>query len=139
MFRPVHPSRTASDVSLVSVMDLSRLVVAFCSSAYEDPALRARFFNALFAGAGWDEPWVSPLPKPRETNLLFVFRSVANAFQDGAHLNGGSGGAWTLETLARIGDAPYTILTNNLRTSVATITFKCVFCTLCAVVVWWLV
>ena len=101
-------------------MDLSRLVVAFCPTAYEDPALKARFFNALFDGASWNEPWSSPLPKPRETNLLFLFRSVANAFQDGMALGDG---AWAQSVLDKLGDAPYTILTNNLRISLATITF----------------
>ena len=73
-------------------MDLSRLVVAFCPTAYEDQALQTRFFNALFAGAGWSEPWSSPLPKPRETNLLFLFRSLANFFQDGVKIGDGT---WT--------------------------------------------
>lgn len=76
------------------VMDLSRLVVAFCPTAYAEPALRARFFTALFAGASWAEPWTSPLAKPRETNLLFLFRAVANAFQDGLALGDG---AWMAE------------------------------------------
>ena len=71
-------------------MDLSRLVLAFCPTAYADPPLRARFVAALFDGAQWNDPWVSPLPKPRETNLLFLFRSLANILQDGVVLGDGS-------------------------------------------------
>ena len=71
-------------------MDLSRLVSAFCPTAYADAALRARFVTALYTGAHWNEPWTSPLPKPRETNLLFLFRSLANIFQDGVVLGDGS-------------------------------------------------
>lgn len=76
-------------VHVPTVMDLSRLVLAFCPTAYVDPALRSRFFAALFKGAGWNEPWSTPLPKPRETNLLFLFRSLANVFQDGTTLADG--------------------------------------------------
>ncbi len=75
-------------------MDLSRLVSAFCPTAYADSALRARFVTALYTGAHWNEPWTSPLPKPRETNLLFLFRSLANIFQDGVVMDDG---AWVQE------------------------------------------
>lgn len=77
-----------------AVMDLSRLVLAFCPTAYSDPTLRSKFFTAVFNGASWNEPWTSPLPKPRETNLLFLFRSLANVFQDGTVL---TDGAWVQE------------------------------------------
>ena len=80
---------------MYAVMDLSRLVVAFCPTAYADPALRSKFFTAVFNGASWNEPWASPLPKSRETNLLFLLRSLANVFQDGATL--ADGGAWVSE------------------------------------------
>lgn len=78
----------------MAVMDLSRLVLAFCPTAYADPALRSRFFAALFKGASWNEPWSSPLPKQRETNTLFLLRSLANVFQDGTTLKDG---AWVQE------------------------------------------
>ncbi|KAI0748494.1 phospholipase A-2-activating protein [Daedaleopsis nitida] len=106
---------------LFPLMDLSRLVLAFCPTAYADPALRSRFFTAVFNGAGWDEPWTSPLPKPRETNLLFLFRSLANVFQDGTAL---ADGAWVQEVLDTLGGAPYAVLTNSLRVSLATIMFN---------------
>ncbi|KAI0807771.1 phospholipase A-2-activating protein [Fomes fomentarius] len=106
---------------LFPLMDLSRLVLAFCPTAYSDPTLRSKFFTAVFNGASWNEPWTSPLPKPRETNLLFLFRSLANVFQDGTVL---TDGAWVQEILDTLGGAPYTILTNSLRVSLATILFN---------------
>ncbi|EJF66161.1 phospholipase A-2-activating protein [Dichomitus squalens LYAD-421 SS1] len=106
---------------LFPLMDLSRLVLAFCPTAYADAALRARFVAALFGGAQWSDPWVSPLPKPRETNLLFLFRSLANIFQDGVVLGDG---VWVQETLDKIGGAPYMVLTNSLRVSLATNLFN---------------
>ncbi|RPD66480.1 phospholipase A-2-activating protein [Lentinus tigrinus ALCF2SS1-7] len=106
---------------LFPLMDLSRLVLAFCPTAYVDPPLRARFFAALFKGAGWNEPWSTPLPKSRETNLLFLFRSLANVFQDGTTL---SDGAWVQEVLDTLGGTPYPVLTNSLRVSLATILFN---------------
>ncbi|CDO73615.1 hypothetical protein BN946_scf185014.g85 [Trametes cinnabarina] len=103
------------------LMDLSRLVLAFCPTAYSDPALRSRFFAALFHGASWNEPWSSPLPKQRETNTLFLLRSLANVFQDGTTLKDG---AWVQEVLKTLGEVPYTVLTNSLRVSLATILFN---------------
>ncbi|KAI0636627.1 phospholipase A-2-activating protein [Trametes polyzona] len=103
------------------LMDLSRLVLAFCATAYADPALRSRFFAALFKGASWNEPWSSPLPKQRETNTLFLLRSLANVFQDGTTLKDG---AWVQEVLNTLGEVPYTVLTNSLRVSLATILFN---------------
>ncbi|TFK94785.1 phospholipase A-2-activating protein [Polyporus arcularius HHB13444] len=110
---------------LFPLMDLSRLVLAFCPTAYLDPALRARFFAALFKGAGWHDPWSTPLPKSRETNLLFLLRSLANVFQDGTTL---TDGAWAQEILDTLGGIPYPVLTNSLRVSLATILFN-VSCT----------
>ncbi|KAI0362495.1 phospholipase A-2-activating protein [Trametes cingulata] len=107
------------------LMDLSRLVLAFCPTAYSDPALRTRFFAALFKGASWNEPWSSPLPKQRETNTLFLLRSLANVFQDGTTLKDG---AWVQEVLNTLGEVPYSVLTNSLRVSLTTILFN-VSCT----------
>ncbi|KAH9852688.1 phospholipase A-2-activating protein [Lenzites betulinus] len=103
------------------LMDLSRLVLAFCPTAYTDGALRSRFFAALFLGASWNEPWSSPLPKQRETNTLFLLRSLANVFQDGTTL---LDGAWVQEVLNTLGEVPYTTLTNSLRVSLTTILFN---------------
>ncbi|KAH9945813.1 phospholipase A-2-activating protein [Epithele typhae] len=106
---------------LFPLMDLSRLVVAHAPSAYADSAVRARFFAALFHGASWAEPWSSPLPKSRETNMLFLFRALANAIQENATAGDGK---WLEEIIDKVGDAPYTVLTNNLRVSLATVMFN---------------
>jgi phospholipase A-2-activating protein len=50
-----------------------------------------RFVQALFKSSEWTAPWSSPLPKVRETNILLVLRTLANAFQEGT----GPGAAWS--------------------------------------------
>ncbi|OBZ65658.1 Phospholipase A-2-activating protein [Grifola frondosa] len=103
------------------LLDLSRLVLAFCPSAYAEPALRARLFAALFAGAEWRDPWAIPLPKHRETNVLFLLRALANVFQDSTAVGDG---VWVKELLDALGEAPYAVLTKPLRVALATILFN---------------
>ena len=69
------------------MIDLARLLLGFCPSAFQTSGLKEKFIEGLFKSAEWNTPWTSPLSKTRETNTLLVFRSVANAFQDGAALN----------------------------------------------------
>ena len=71
------------------MIDLSRLVTGYCPDAFAAPGLRERFFKALFKAAEWSEPGSSPLPKYRETNNLLLFRTLANAFQEGAPVTKG--------------------------------------------------
>jgi phospholipase A-2-activating protein len=72
------------------VIDLSRLVSGYCASAFTAPGQKERFFEALFKAADWNSPWTPPLPKYRETNVLLVLRSLANAFQEGAEFTEGN-------------------------------------------------
>lgn len=72
-------------------MDLSRLTLAYCSHAFTDPDVKARFITALFRAAEWQEAWSVPLPKPRETNVLLLLRGLANAYHDGTALGPGIG------------------------------------------------
>ena len=51
-----------------TVIDLSRLVVFYCPSAFTPPDLRSRFLEALFKASEWTMPWTTPIPKHRETN-----------------------------------------------------------------------
>ena len=76
------------------MVDLSRLVIGYCAPAYSDPKLRQDFLTALFQAAEFNEPWTSPIPKSRETNVLLLLRGVANLFQDDTTLGGADSGAW---------------------------------------------
>jgi hypothetical protein len=80
-----------------TVIDLSRLVVFYCPSAFTPPDLRSRFLEALFKASEWTMPWTTPIPKHRETNVLLLLRTVANSFQEGTPIGKG---AWVLEVRA---------------------------------------
>jgi phospholipase A-2-activating protein len=62
------------------VIDLGRLILAFCGPTFSTPRLREKFVEALFKASEWNTPWSSPIPKTRETNTLLLFRSLANVF-----------------------------------------------------------
>ncbi|KAI0782211.1 phospholipase A-2-activating protein [Abortiporus biennis] len=103
------------------VMDLSRLVVGYCSNLLADTAIREKFISALFHGADWSEPWQIPLPKPRETNVLLLFRALANGFQDDTIIGNG---VWVHQILEKLGEVPYTTLTGAQRVALATVLFN---------------
>jgi phospholipase A-2-activating protein len=69
------------------VIDLGRLLLGFCPDVFGTPQVKEKFIEALFKAAEWEAPWTSPLPKTRETNILLLFRSLANAFQEGTKLD----------------------------------------------------
>jgi len=106
---------------LFPLMDLIRLIIGFCPDAYADPAVRSRLITALFKAAEWSEPWTQPLPKHRETNTLFLIRAFANMFQEGSSLGDG---AWVVELLNTLGEAPYALLPKGTRVALATVLFN---------------
>jgi len=64
------------------VIDLSRLLLGYCPEAFSADGLRDQFADALFKAADWSASWALPLPKPRETNMLLLLRTLCNAFQE---------------------------------------------------------
>lgn len=86
----IHQSAFVSWLTVFSVVDLSRLLTGFCPEAFNSPGLRERFFEALFKASEWEVSWELPLSKPRETNILLLFRTLANVFQE----NISSEGTW---------------------------------------------
>ena len=66
-----------------SVIDLSRLVTGYYPDSLASPELKERFFEALFKASEWTGSWSLPLSKAKETNILLLFRTLANAFQEG--------------------------------------------------------
>jgi phospholipase A-2-activating protein len=70
------------------VIDLSRLLAGFCHTAFATLGLKDRFFEALFKASEWNTSWALPLPKHRETNILLLFRTIANIFQEETTLDG---------------------------------------------------
>ncbi|KAF8643795.1 hypothetical protein AX16_008814 [Volvariella volvacea WC 439] len=90
---PLSPSHVEAIINILErwppsqrfpVIDLGRLLAGFSPDVLRDTALKTRFLASLFAAAEWTEPWTSSLPKPRETNILLVFRTLANLFQEGS-------------------------------------------------------
>lgn len=72
------------------VIDLSRLLTGFCPDVLETPGLKLQFFEALFKASEWSASWTAPLPKARETNILLLFRTLANTFQEGTTIGEGT-------------------------------------------------
>ncbi|KAL6305276.1 phospholipase A-2-activating protein [Sparassis latifolia] len=102
------------------VMDLCRLLVGFCPDCNADHALKIRLSEALFHSAEWGEAWTSPLPKQKETNVLFLFRALANMLQDSVERDE----TWVKGVLNELGEVPYSVLTKTLRVALATILFN---------------
>lgn len=73
------------------VMDLSRLVVAYCANALAALGNREKIFDCLFNASDWSSVVSrgSPMLKPQETNVLLLLRTITNYFQDGILLNDG--------------------------------------------------
>ncbi|KIJ69132.1 hypothetical protein HYDPIDRAFT_172598 [Hydnomerulius pinastri MD-312] len=102
------------------VMDLSRLVVAYCADAPAAPGGREKFFSCLFKASEWSSV-VSPMPKAQETNVLLLFRTVANCFQDGTPVNEGQ---WVTKVFEALAQAPYQFLTKTQRVALASVLFN---------------
>ncbi|KAI0949929.1 hypothetical protein AcV7_008555 [Taiwanofungus camphoratus] len=106
--------------SLYPVMDLGRLLISFCPHYIEDTALKRRFFQAMYDASMWEEPWVAPLLKSRETNNLFLLRALANAYQETT----ANDYAWIKQVLHLLRDPPYGLLTKAQHVAMATILFN---------------
>jgi phospholipase A-2-activating protein len=74
----------------MAVMDLSRLVVAYCGEV-PAPGGRERLVDSLFKASDWSSVVSSktPMSKAQETNSLLLLRTVANCFQEGTSVNEG--------------------------------------------------
>jgi len=103
------------------VIDLSRLVTGYCPDAFASPELKERFFEALFRASDWTASWSLPLSKPKETNILLLFRALANVFQEGTTINDG---VWVQQVFNALSQAPYLSLTKAQRVALATILFN---------------
>ncbi|KAJ7217028.1 phospholipase A-2-activating protein [Mycena pura] len=99
------------------VLDLARLVVAYCPEAVRPPGLKEQLFDALFKAAEWATPWAPAPTKPAEMNLMLVFRALANVAQEAA---GATDGPWLGQMLKFVAEAPYQALTTTQRKPRAT-------------------
>ncbi|KAJ7073982.1 phospholipase A-2-activating protein [Mycena amicta] len=102
------------------VLDLARLVVAFCPEAVRPAGLKERFFSALFSAADWTSSSAPPLPspsKPAEMNVMLVLRALANVMQEAA---GAADGAWLAGVLNMVSEAGYDKLSPTQRKPRAT-------------------
>ncbi|TFY60426.1 hypothetical protein EVJ58_g5154 [Rhodofomes roseus] len=108
--------------SLFPVMDLGRLLLAFCQNFSQDTPLKHRFFAAMMNASSWKDPWETPLSRSRETNTLFFLRALVNTFQDTLY----DDEAWVKSMLQDIVQQPYSNLTKAQRVACATIMFNCI-------------
>ncbi|KAE9398980.1 WD40 repeat-like protein [Gymnopus androsaceus JB14] len=106
--------------SLYPVVDLSRLVAAFCAGAFETSALKSRFLQAILAAGEWSSPWTAPLLKSREINITLALKTMANMFQESTNVDG----TWVNDILVALSQLPYELLLKAQRTCLATILFN---------------
>ncbi|PCH37882.1 phospholipase A-2-activating protein [Wolfiporia cocos MD-104 SS10] len=106
--------------ALFPVMDLGRLLMAFCPGYSQDVALKQRFYVAMFNVSTWRDPWETPLPRARDTNMLFLLRALANTLQDSV----ANDVEWTKKVLGELSTVPYSNLSKAQRTALATILFN---------------
>ncbi|KAJ7735276.1 phospholipase A-2-activating protein [Mycena maculata] len=99
------------------VLDLARLIVAYCPEAVKAPGLKERLFEGLFKAVDWKTPWVKSATKPAETNVMLVLRALANVTQEGS---GAADGPWLGEVLKFVSNAAYSTLTPSQRKPLAT-------------------
>ncbi|KAJ7024254.1 phospholipase A-2-activating protein [Mycena alexandri] len=127
--RPTNPLANVHVDSVISVLerwpvslrlpvlDLARLIVAFCPEAVKGPTLKERLFAGLFKAAEWPTPWVKSPTKPAEVNIMLVLRALANVVQEGS---GAADGPWLSEVLKVVSEARYASLSPGQRKPLAT-------------------
>ncbi|KAJ6531209.1 WD40-repeat-containing domain protein [Mycena capillaripes] len=99
------------------VLDLARLIVAFCPEAVKAAGLKERLFECLFKAVDWTTPWVKSATKPAEMNVMLLFRALANVAQEGS---GAADGPWLGQVLKVVSDASYATLSPAQRKPLAT-------------------
>ncbi|OAX34542.1 phospholipase A-2-activating protein [Rhizopogon vinicolor AM-OR11-026] len=105
------------------VMDLSRLVVAYCADACVPPGRREQFFACLFKASDWTEiqSGQEAMSKAQQANILLLFRTIANCFQEGTPV---AEGQWVAQVFEVLSHMPYALLIQNQRVAFATILFN---------------
>ncbi|KIJ17007.1 hypothetical protein PAXINDRAFT_168431 [Paxillus involutus ATCC 200175] len=104
------------------IMDLSRLVVAYCGEV-PAPGGRERLVDSLFKASDWSSVVSSktPMSKAQETNSLLLLRTVANCFQEGTSVNEGQ---WVKQVFEALAQAPYPLPSRPQRVALASILFN---------------
>ncbi|KAI0306420.1 phospholipase A-2-activating protein [Multifurca ochricompacta] len=100
------------------VIDLARLLSGFCADLIDNNT----FFDALFRAAELAiDNGTSPSSKAKETNVLLVLRTVANAFQEGTKIGDRT---WVEKIFGILGGAPYEKFTKGQRLALSTVLFN---------------
>lgn len=111
------------------VIDLSRLICAYCPSLFtSDPNVASQFFKSLLRAAEWcDGGWDEPMMKERQTNSLLLLRTFVNVFCEELGSTGRDWEKWGTEVFEELEKTRYEILGGNLRVTLATLLFKWVW------------
>jgi phospholipase A-2-activating protein len=100
------------------VIDLARLLSGFCADLVDN----STFFDAMLRAAGLStDNGGSPSSKAKETNVLLVLRTMANALQ--ANTKIGDDG-WIKDIFGILGGAPYEKFTKGQRLALSTVLFN---------------
>jgi len=100
------------------VIDLARLLSGFCADLIDN----STFFDALFRAAELSiDNGTSSSSKAKETNVLLVLRTVANAFREGTKIGDG---VWVDKIFGILGGPPYEKFTKGQRLALSTVLFN---------------
>ncbi|KAI9458262.1 phospholipase A-2-activating protein [Russula earlei] len=100
------------------VIDLARLLSGFCADLIDN----STFFDALLrASEILIDNGAPSSSKAKETNVLLVLRTVANALQGGARIGNDS---WVKGIFGILGNAPYVRFTKGQRLALSTVLFN---------------
>jgi len=107
------------------LLDLVRLIAAYCPQPLNDASLHPQFLQALLRASDWDEDWTPPISKAKERNMLLLFRATANAFQENVRVGDSP---WALDIFNKLCNSLSELFTPAQRVVSATImlNFSCI-------------
>jgi len=100
---------------------LLRLILANNPSAFKSVSSKDAVLATLLKAIDANAPWDTPLPKPRDTNILLVLRTVANMFQAPS---GPVPAPWTSTLFTTLHGIPSTVWTKAHLLAMATLLFN---------------
>ncbi|KIK31055.1 hypothetical protein PISMIDRAFT_26052 [Pisolithus microcarpus 441] len=105
------------------VLDLCRLIMAYPLNAPLTPSSREKLFDSLFKACDWTSVITGEkaMPKTQETNVLLLFRTIANSLQEETPENGAR---WITQVFTALAQAPQLLLTKAHKVALASILFN---------------
>lgn len=105
------------------VLDVCRLIMAYPLHAPLTPSSREKLFDSLFKACDWTAVITGEkaMTKSQETNVLLLFRTIANSLQEETPENGA---LWITQVFTTLARAPQLLLTKAHKVALASILFN---------------